>query len=384
MKVGFSTSVIQRGKTGIAQYVFALVRALQEQPGDCRLTLFVLEEDLPLFDFARASATLVPVSECHRPAVKNILWHQAVLPGLVRQHQLDLLHIPSYRRLLWQKPCPLVATIHDLAPFHLKKKYDPARQFYGQVVVRRLAHRQDAIIAISRNTANDIVRFFGVPESRIQVIHNGLEHDRFFPGPKDAARAWARDRFGLDVPFFLYVARLEHPAKNHWRLIEAFNRFKQGTQSKWKLVFAGSDWHGAEEIHRAIAASPSKNEIHSLGFVTDADLPQLYQAAEVFVYPSMYEGFGMPPVEAMASGCPVISSDRGSLGEVVGDAARLVNPESVEDLEKALKELATSEDARQNYRKKGLVQAGRFNWQITARETLAVYQRVLVKPAANR
>src|SRR5207248_1931471 len=193
-RIGISTSVIQRGQTGIAQYLFALLRAFLPSADQHRFTLFVLEEDLPLFDFAKGKMELVPVPERFRPPVKNILWHQTELPRLVRQHQLEVLHVPSYRRLLWQKPCALVATIHDLAPFHVARKYDWKRMLYGRVIVRRLARRQDGIIAISENTARDITKFFRLPRERITVIHNGLDHERFFPGSRDEAKKEAARR----------------------------------------------------------------------------------------------------------------------------------------------------------------------------------------------
>src|SRR6185295_7699206 len=123
MRIGISTSVIQRGKTGVAQYVLALVRAFRPYTSEHQWTLFVLEEDLPLFEFARDCMEIVTVSEPHRPPVKNIIWHQTCLPKLARQYRLDVLHVPSYRRLLWSKPCALVGTIHDLAPFHISGKY---------------------------------------------------------------------------------------------------------------------------------------------------------------------------------------------------------------------------------------------------------------------
>ncbi|MDB6020644.1 MAG: glycosyltransferase family 1 protein, partial [Pedosphaera sp.] len=154
MNIGVSTSVIQRGRTGIAQYLFALLRAFL--PGaEHEFTLFVLEEDVSLFDFLADRMRIVRVPESFRPPVKNILWHQAELPRLARQFKLDVLHVPSYRRLLWPQPCALVATIHDLAPFRVARKYDWRRMFYGRVVVRQLARRQDRVIAISQNTARD-------------------------------------------------------------------------------------------------------------------------------------------------------------------------------------------------------------------------------------
>jgi glycosyltransferase involved in cell wall biosynthesis len=375
MRIGISTSVVQRGQTGIAQYLFALLRAFLPYAGQHRFTLFVLEEDLPLFDFAKDKMELVSVPERFRPSVKNILWHQTELPRLVRRHQLDVLHVPSYRRLLWRKPCALVATIHDLAPFHVANKYDWKRMLYGRLVVKRLARRQDEIIAISENTARDIVTFFGLPRKGITVIHNGLEHDRFFLGSREHAQAMIAKSFGLKQPFFLYLARLEHPAKNHVRLISALNEFKAATRSDWQLAFGGSDWHGAEAIHAAIKQSPFAADIRSLGFVSNAVLPDLYRAADVFVYPSLYEGFGLPPVEAMACGCPVISSTRGSLGEVIGDAAAIIDPENLHSIAEQLQLLATDEALKNRLRAAGLSQAKKFDWNRTAAETLQVYER---------
>jgi glycosyltransferase involved in cell wall biosynthesis len=376
MKIGFSTGMIQRGQTGVAQYVFALLRAMLPHAGRHEFHLFVFEEDLPLFAFARDALRIVRVPESERPAVRNVLWHQRALPALARELQLDVLHVPSYRRMLWPKPCPLVATIHDLAPFHVTGKYDWKRMLYGRVVVKRLARRQDAIIAVSENTARDLGRFFGLGRERVRVVWNGIDPVRFQPGDAAAARAQAAARWQLDRPFFLYVSRLEHPAKNHVRLIEAFSRFKAATGSDWLLALGGSDWHGAEAIHAAAAASAVARDIRFLGFVEDASLPELYRAAATFVYPSLFEGFGFPPVEAMACGCPVISSARGSLREVVADAARIVEPEDVADLAQALEVLATDATVRQRLQAAGYVNARRFDWDRNAADTLEVYAEV--------
>ena len=377
MKIGFTTTVIQRGKTGVAQYVFALLRALLSRAGQHEFYLFVLEEDLPLFDFAQGVMKLVPVAEKYRPAVKNILWHQAVLPGLAKQLGLDVIHVPSYRRLLWRKPCALVATIHDLAPFHVTGKYDWKRMIYGRVIVKRLAARQDEVIAVSENTARDLKDYFGLGPDRVTVVWNGIDHQRFQPGDPAAAKARAAARWQLDRPFFLYVSRLEHPGKNHVRLIEAFNRFKAETKSNWLLAFGGSDWHGAEAIHAAVKASPYAADIRPLGFVDDPSLPGLYHATDVFIYPSLFEGFGFPPIEAMACGCPVISSTRGSLREVVADAALTIDPENVAAIATALNRMAVNPAERARWRQLGFVNARRFDWGQNADQTLALYQRAV-------
>jgi glycosyltransferase involved in cell wall biosynthesis len=375
MKIGFSTSVIQRGHTGIGQYTFALLRALCEYAERHEFILYVLEEDLPLFQFATGKMKIVTIPEKFRPPMQNILWHQTHLPQIAARENLDVLHVPSYRRLLWPHPSALVATIHDLAPFHVANKYDWKRMLYGRVVVKRLAHRQHEIIAISENTARDIVHFFKVPRERITVIHNGLDHERFRPGSKEAAKKVIADRHKINAPFFLYIARLEHPAKNHVRLIEAFDQFKAQTKSNWRLVLGGSDWHGAEVIHEKVRQSPFAEHIHTLGFVGNDDLPILYRAADVFVYPSLFEGFGLPPVEAMACGCPVISSSRGSLGEVVGNAAAIVDPDSVPQIRRELTSLAEDVGLRENLKCAGLAQAALFNWHKAAAQTMDVYLR---------
>lgn len=384
MKIGLSTSVIQRGQSGVGQYVLSLVRALLPAATAHEFTLYVLEDDLPLFAFAASAMKIVLVDERHRPPVKNILWHQTVLPRLVRRAGLDVLHIPSYRRMLWPRPCALVATIHDLAPFHVAAKYSRARMFYGRVVAKRLARRQHEIIAVSQLTARDIETFFHLPAARVTVVPNGLDHARFHPGPAAIARTAVAGPKGIAAPFFLYVARLEYPAKNHARLVAAFNAFKAATGSPWQLVLAGSDWTGAAAIHAIVRASPFTQDIRVLGFVPSHDLADWYRAADVFVFPSLFEGFGLPPVEAMACGCPVLSSRRGALAETVGDAAGLLEPESSAQLQAQLTRAATDSAWRDQLRAAGLAQAHKFDWADTAAATLAVYARAFAQSVPSR
>jgi glycosyltransferase involved in cell wall biosynthesis len=240
-------------------------------------------------------------------------------------------------------------------------------------VARRLAQRQDHVIAVSRTTALDIHRHFQVPMEKIEVIPNGLEHDRFHPGRLADAKAWAAVRHGVTRPFFLYIARLEHPAKNHVRLIEAFSRFKRATASDWQLVLGGSDWHGAAAVHAAIRRAHCAADIRCLGFVPEAELPRWYQAADAFVFPSLFEGFGLPPLEAMACGCPVACSVRGALGEVAGEAAALLDPEDIGEMQRQLTRLAGDGAWRATLRAAGLKRAQQFDWAKTAAATVAVY-----------
>jgi glycosyltransferase involved in cell wall biosynthesis len=379
MRVGLTTSVIQRGQSGIGQYVLALVRAFMRYRNRNQFVLFVLEEDLPLFAFAESKMEIIPVPERFRPPEQDILWHQWHLPAQAHRHHLDVLHVPSYRRMLWRHPCALVTTIHDLAPFHVERKYDWKRMLYARVVARLLAHRQHEIIAVSENTAQDIAHYFGVSTERLTVIHNGVDHDRFSPGSREHSKSAARERYGLHDPFFLYVARLEHPAKNHVRLIEAFNQFKAETFSPWQLVLAGGDWQGADVIRAAVRKSFFETDIHCLGFVPDDDLATLVKAADIFVYPSLHEGFGLPPLEAMACRCPVICSDRGALDEVVAEAAAKVDPENVGALKWQMTRMVNNQELREKWAAAGLIRSMLFDWNRTASATLRIYARALAK-----
>jgi len=374
MKIGLTATMIQGGRSGVAQYVFSLVRELI-RAGGVDLNVFVLEDELPLLDFAKDGCNLIPVPRAAAPPVKNILWHQLSLPKLAGNLKLDVLHVPSYRRLVRSAPCPTVGTIHDLAPFHIKGKYDLARMFYGRVVVKSLARHQQEIIAVSHCTARDIESFFGIPQSRLHVIHNGIDHQRFFPGDHAAARTWTAEKHQLTAPYFLYVSRLEHPGKNHVRLIEAFVEFKKATGTDCLLALGGGDWHGCEAIKSAAAASPYASDIRFLGFVPDADLPDLYRAARCMVYPSLFEGFGLPPIEAMACGTPVISSTRGALEEVVADAALIIDPENVADITRALIAISADPDLTETLKSKGLANAARFHWSRTAAEVTEIYRK---------
>jgi glycosyltransferase involved in cell wall biosynthesis len=372
IRVALSASVIQRGKSGVASYVFGLLDGLRAIDAPIELTLLGFEEDRPLFERWLDRFSWQPVAEKWRPAVRNILWHHTHLPALLRELRIDVLHIPSYRRIVWRPPTAQVVTIHDCAAFALVGKYDPARMFYGRHVAGRLARGADAVMTVSQATANDVARYFNIPNAR--VIWNGIDHSQFKPLPAAAIASTLAASFQQNRPYFLYLARLEHPAKNHLRLIEAFERFAGAhPERREDLIFGGADWHGAELIHSRIAASPLKDRIRHLGFVAKSHLAVLYGGATAMVYPSLFEGFGLPPIEAMACGCPVISSPRGSLREVVGRAAHLIDPEDAGDIAAGLATVPEDLRARDGWRRRGIEHAARFHWANAARAVVETY-----------
>ena len=378
LHVAISTSVNQRGKSGVAAYLFGLIDGLVSTCPDVRLTLFGLAADRPLFaPWLARGVAWAEVAETWRPAVRDILWHQFALPRRLRAIGADVVHIPSYRRILAFPPCPQVVTVHDCAAFHVRGKYDAARMAYGRHVVPRLAARARRLLTVSQATAADVEKFFHRPAAEIDVVWNGIDHRRFRPA-EPAALAAFRIRQNLTRPYLVYLARLEHPAKNHLRLIEAFERLAASRPAlPHDLVLAGADWHGAEQIHARVAASPLRARIRTTGFVTAEDLPLWYAGAELLAYPSLFEGFGLPPVEAMACGCPVVCSDRGSLGEVVGEAARLIEPEDPDAIAAGLAEVL---DAPAAWRARGLARAKLFDWTRCAQATAALYRAAASHP----
>ena len=376
MKVGLSATVIQRGKSGVATYVSGLLRGMAARDWPVRLVVFGLEGDRAWFEPWLDACEWVSVPEACRSAPRDIAWHQTVLPRLLRRNGCEVVHIPSYRRILAAPGMPQVATIHDLAPFRLSGKYDALRMFYGRHVVNRLARRVDQIITVSQATASDVGEFFRVPPDRVTVVYNGINHERFRPMEPSEARAKLPATADWDADWWIYVARLEHPAKNHLRLLEAFESFcREEPASRQRLVLAGADWHGADVIHRAIAASPVRDRIHCAGFVSESDLPAWYAGAAALVFPSLFEGFGLPPVEAMACGCPVLCSDRGSLPEVAGGAARMFDPGDTAAITRAMQEIHHDPTARHSLRERGLARAAEFRWDRCADETISLYRR---------
>jgi glycosyltransferase involved in cell wall biosynthesis len=371
-RVALSTSVVQRGKSGVASYVFGLLDGLRGIRAPIDLTLIGLADDKPLFEKWLDFCAWETVPERWRSATRNVFWHQTLLRGVLKKLRADVLHVPSYRRIVWRPPCAQVVTVHDCAAFAVQGKYDAARMFYGRHIVTRLARQADALIAVSQATAGDMQRYFGVPADEVKVVWNGVDHATFRPQAEARVRDELAARFAQARLYYFYLARLEHPGKNHVALIEAFELFAARFPDRGEdLVFAGADWHGAAAIHARIASSPIRNRIRSLGFLGKSDLPLWYSGATAMVYPSLFEGFGLPPVEAMACGCPVICSPRGSLREIAGDAARFIEPEDISGIASALGEMTV--ETRAAWIPRGISRASQFAWMKTAEAVLGIY-----------
>jgi glycosyltransferase involved in cell wall biosynthesis len=268
------------------------------------------------------------------------------------------------RRLGLGYGVPAVATVHDLSQLHVRQKYDAARMFYATRVLPLLIGRQQRIITVSSSTRSDVLSRTSVSADRVSVVPNGVDLSRYAPLDEASAREAAL-RLGLREPYLLYVARLEHPGKNHVTLLEAFARLRAAGLPH-KLVLAGPRWNGAEAIDAAVARLGLAEHVVFTGFVAGDDLPGLYAGAAAFVFPSLYEGFGIPLLEAMACGIPSCVANVSSLPEVAGDAALLFDPRDPAAIASALQRLLTDDLLRARLRARGLKRCAEFTWERSA------------------
>ncbi|MGE3726020.1 MAG: WecB/TagA/CpsF family glycosyltransferase [Candidatus Sericytochromatia bacterium] len=364
-----------QGQSGISEYIRATLKELSKQTS---VQLVALNADLPELTtcLAPGSHRVKGIANYWGHPILSLLWFLVILPWQLRKAVPEAVFVPAgNRRLLLQKTFPQISTVHDLAPLRLPKKYDPLRQFYLTRLLPMMLKRAGKLVAISQQTADDLVELADIAPEQIRLAPNGYDASRFVqpPAPDDFERL---ARLGLMMstdkpkPYLLYVARIENPGKNHIGLLKAWMALPSFLRKKHTLVLAGSDWKGAEGVHQWVAEHKPENVVFT-GFVQDADLPTLYRHAQLYLQPSLYEGFGLPLVEAMASGCPVLSSNRGALAEVGGDAVCLVDPLEEGALAQALLTLMVSPQARHALVKKGLQRALDFSWERHAQAILA-------------
>jgi glycosyltransferase involved in cell wall biosynthesis len=303
------------------------------------------------------------------------VWMQAILPGTLRRVKPDLCHFTNYLAPL-QTPCPYVVTMYDMSVFLTPRMHNIKKQVLDRTLIPTVARNAGAILTISQSARKDILRCLGVPEDKVHVVM-GAASPRFKPVTDPNRLAGVRARYGLRDPYILYVGTIE-PRKNLPRLVRAFARLKaEGVPHK--LAIVGQDGWGVDSLHAGIARLGLEREVIFTGYVPADDLPSLYSGAEAMAFPSVYEGFGLPVIEAMACGAPVVTSHSSSLAEVAGDAAVLADPLSVDSIAKGLYRIVSEPGLREEMSRRGLCRASQFTWEATARATLDVYSAVATR-----
>jgi glycosyltransferase involved in cell wall biosynthesis len=362
MRVGLdATYLLQPHKSGVETYTLNLVRALLGLPERPEVFLYAAGPERP----ADAEPLLAAADRARLSSVPR-LWLRLRMPLLMAWDRVTVAHFPG-TLLPLGLPCPAVTTFYDLAALHYPELYDPSELGHYEALIPSAARRSAAIIAISECTKRDLVERMGVPETKVHVTPLGVDA-RFRPVP-DADEV-VRDRYCLDPPYVLACVGSGHPRKNLRGVVEAFSRLASPDTA---LAIVGTaERDPAAQL--AVEASPARDRIVRLGHVPEADLPAIYSAAAVFCFPSLYEGFGLPVLEAMACGTPVIGAGTSSLPEVGGDVAVYIDPTDPEALAAALGELLGDEARRRDLGARGVAWARRFTWERTATLTLRAYQ----------
>jgi glycosyltransferase involved in cell wall biosynthesis len=357
---------------GIHWYVHHLLRHLGRSAGGPRFTVLLGEGLLPPDTPHSLLRSRWPTGS----APARIAWEQLVQPWTLQRLAVDLVHAPAFVGPLLA-PCPAVITIHDLSFYLFPSLFRPANRLYLATMTRASVRRARRLIAVSAHTAAETVRLLGVPESKIDVVYHGIE-DRYHPLPAKEVAAF-RKRAGLPEQFVLFVGTLE-PRKNLVRLVEAFARARRGAPGAGvALVLAGGKGWLYDEVFARAEALGLREAVLFPGYLAQETLPLWYNAATVVAYPSLYEGFGLPVLEAQACGTPVLTATTTSLPEAAGDAALMVNPRNVEEMAEGLSRLLADRPLRDELRERGLAHAGQFTWRRTAQDTVRTYRRALAE-----
>jgi glycosyltransferase involved in cell wall biosynthesis len=354
---------------GIGTYIRNLLRQLARIDRDSEFVVLCRPED---------RAALSSLGENFRAVAETAgnysVAEQLKIPVALKREAVTLFHAPHYV-LPPLVPCRSVVTIHDC--IHLMfPQYLPNRMAlgYARTSMALAARRATRILTVSESSKRDIVRFFGTASDKIDVIYNAYD-ERFAVEPREEDVVRVRERYQLHDEFVLYAGNVK-PHKNLERLIEAFSLVRSRGLDQLKLVMIGDEISKYTALRRAVHLHQLHKYVRFLGYMPEETLAVMYRLAGVFVFPSLYEGFGLPPLEAMASGTPVVTSNVSSLPEVAGDAAVLVDPYDAHAIADGVYRVLTDETLRRDLRKKGLARAGQFSWEASVRRVHKIYRQV--------
>jgi glycosyltransferase involved in cell wall biosynthesis len=363
---------VPAGRMGIGSYAENLLAQLGAVAPEITFTAVLQSDDAPLRAAipSRVRILQLPARFFRRLPVR-LVFEQVLLPLLARRYRVDVIHSLHYSLPLLPARARCVVTMHDMTAYLLPHMHTRAKGAYMRFFIRRAIRRADRLIFVSSSALDDCRRWFGLPLRNAVVVHHG-KSDAFRPKGSAEELASVRARYRLPEHYLLYLGTLE-PRKNVPLLLRAFAELTR-RHPEARLVIAGKKgWH-FDEIFHTVASLNLEDHVLFTGYIDEADKPALMRGGSLFVYPSLHEGFGIPVLEAMASGVPTIAGNRTSIPEIAGDGALLVDPESLPELSNALEFLYSNPVARAGLVAKGLEQAARFSWKKTAEETAAVYR----------
>ena len=362
---------------GVGTYIRNVVRTLGHLDRENKYLLLGEPGKVHEIGGLPANFHTVPISAPER----SIQGYREFRTALARLN-CDLVHIPNLFSVPRALRCRYVMTVHDMLD-HMSRERE-LNGFWRSVhfqLTRRVLRGAARIFAVSNFTKSEIEKIFEIPSERIEVVYNAID-ERFLHGHASAAdREMIAQRYQVTYPFLLYAGRIS-PHKNVVRMIEAFSALKtelarERAYPDLKLIIIGDDLSGNPDLRRTVVRSGVQNDVRFLGFIPIDVLRIFYDEAQVFVFPSLYEGFGLPPLEAMAHGTPVVTSNVSSLPEVVGNSAVLVNPENVFEIMRALHRVLTDPILRDRLKDRGYLQVAKYSWDTSVRRTMGVYREVV-------
>ena len=369
MRLGFDVTPLCNPPTGVGMYTAQLythlarvwkgeVRALAHRPQV----------------WHNGASARVPVDVAPRWPLNKTVWMQVILPWQLSRERIALAHFTNSVAPLYT-PCPFVVTVHDMSLWLYPQFHYSRRLIAMRPLIPLAVRRARAVITVSHSARQDILRILNLPPERVHVIHEAPA-PWFRPLPPGPWAERVRQRYGLPEPYILYVGTIE-PRKNLVRLLHAFYRLRKEHGIPHHLILVGQRGWKDEAIFLTITQLGLEQDVRYLGYVPRDDLVALYNLADVFVFPSLYEGFGLPVVEAMACGTPVVTSHRGALAEITHDAAEHVDPTSVASIAAGIARVLLDTARAQELRARGQDRARLFDWEKTARQTAALYQHLL-------
>jgi glycosyltransferase involved in cell wall biosynthesis len=359
---------------GVGTYIWNLVRNIAAL--DTRNEYLLLGTSRHLHELGPLPANF---KQLYQPEGNSFLTNHWKVPALLRRNQVDIFHVPHHEAPLFPG-CKLVVTIHDCV--HLLFPQEDESQFKkhkSYLRTKRIVERSKHILAVSNSTKADLNHIFETPEWKVSVVHNALD-ERFVFNHSVDERKQVLERYQLNDPFILYSGKIR-PHKNIHRLIEAFAVLKSELAEdehykNLKLIIIGDELSKHQYLRLTVIRSGVQQDVRFFGFVPYPILRVFYQSAALFAFPSLYEGFGLPPLEAMANRTAVIASNSSSLPEVLDDAAVLVNPENVFDIARGMKSILLDDALRKKLIEKGIEQVKKFSWKIAAQKVIETYELV--------
>lgn len=370
MKIGIDARMYGSGFTGIGRYTYELIRNLAEMDKENEYVVFLRKESFDGFEppnkrFTKVLADFPHYSFAEQTGFKNLL----------NKTKLDLMHFCHFNAPIFYNR-PYIVTIHDLTlSFFPGKKFNSFwRRFAYKLVLKTVIKKAKKIIAVSKHTKNDLKKMFNIPEERILVIYNGVNPE--FSEKSATSKPDLMKKLGLQKPFFLYTG-VWRDHKNIVGMIKAFAEMNKDLGGQYNLVITGRHNPSYKEIPDIVKKMNLEEDVHLVGLVSEDDLRALYQHALAYVFPSFYEGFGLPPLEAMQCGTPVAASNKSATPEICGEGnALFFDPYNIDDMKEKMRIIATDASVRQNLVNKGFERVKEFSWGKMASSVLNIYNQI--------